>query len=734
MSNSIDHRKDQSLLRQLRASHDPAAQRQADLLQKAYHDREMAALSADVYEAAKGEGHPPKGWVRASEHPDLLRKYAAQLGMSDEQMLDRLKPDKSGFRAEIYLPDPNVLGPGYKPSVVFKGSSGQVLTSHGLRDTTTEDFLANNGPQAIGLETDYYTRAMNLAAELKLARADFELAGHSLGGGLASAASAVAGMPATTFNAAGLHPNTAARYAEQHGLSVYDVSQRITAYQVQGELLNDGVQRTVRNMDARQRGELAQTLEHLSRVVNEVPQGRAWLAQQLQQGVPPASQPAVHAFVDALAGSDTDRLLRAVPLAAGRAVPLAAMAWRDAQPVAREDVPGLSDVIARHEPVLAMMRDLASAADLGARAGTLAQSAPALAVSRLATQASIAQTLGERSAHQVGAAIRSAGDTVQAVQHAAGAGLAYLRETEAKLEAQLDRGIGQARAAGAKLDANVLRGIGQLLPEDAQHWMQRQANERERAGEQARREGFAQAAQALDEGRRTSADYREVARFAQHTTQAVATQASELSQAAIAAPGHWAAQQLHAASAMTIRASEQMPAMGAVAGAGVLAWEYFRPLHAARVAQVADAMADGKQAGAEAVDRHLMQSTVLPSMDAHIRQMEHDATQTLQRSTTRSYEQVSPSQAQAMKEPGFSQRLDRMLAAADAGDWRQFDRDTQAMANQTPGREMWSHTVQMAAMEDTLMAQQQALQQLQQQLQQQVVQQQSVSHSRGMCR
>ncbi len=83
--------------------------------------------------------------------------------MSNKQLLDELQPDKSGFRAEIYLPDPKILGPGYKPVVAIKGSSGEVVTSRGLRDTTKEDFLANNFPQSVGLETDYYDRAMTLA-------------------------------------------------------------------------------------------------------------------------------------------------------------------------------------------------------------------------------------------------------------------------------------------------------------------------------------------------------------------------------------------------------------------------------------------------------------------------------------------------------------------------------------------------------------------------------------------
>ena len=49
------------------------------------------------------------------------------------------------------------------------------MTSQGLRDTTKEDFLANNFPQSVGLETDYYDRAMRLAKELKAHGLDFEL-------------------------------------------------------------------------------------------------------------------------------------------------------------------------------------------------------------------------------------------------------------------------------------------------------------------------------------------------------------------------------------------------------------------------------------------------------------------------------------------------------------------------------------------------------------------------------
>ncbi|AKO04930.1 hypothetical protein ACQR5T_21065 [Xanthomonas oryzae pv. oryzicola] len=97
----------------------------------------------------------------------IVAFVSLQLNLKNDQIRDFLKPDNSGFRAEIYLPDPAVLGPGYKPTIAFKGSAGQVLTPHGLRDTTSEDFIANNFPQSVGLKTDYSDRAIGLAYHLQ---------------------------------------------------------------------------------------------------------------------------------------------------------------------------------------------------------------------------------------------------------------------------------------------------------------------------------------------------------------------------------------------------------------------------------------------------------------------------------------------------------------------------------------------------------------------------------------
>jgi hypothetical protein len=608
-----------------------------------------------------------------------------------------------------------------------------------LRDTTTEDFLANNGPQAVGLETDYYNRAMDLADHLNRTHLDFELAGHSLGGGLASAAAAVTGMPATTFNAAGLHPNTAARYAGRHALPVYDVSERINAYYVQGELLNDGLQRTAREMDARERNEVAGIVKDASHLVNELPQGRAWLAQLVQEGVPEVSQPVVHAFIDTLAQGDTDRLLREMPLAAGRALPLAPMTWGEgAQPVAREHVLGLREMTVLGAPLLDEARQAARGAELGARAGTLALGVPALAVRAMQTDATHFEASSEWGARMVDAATRYMEATAQGDAQAVGDGLADAREAIANVEARIDRGVGHARQAAASLDAEMLRGVGRLLPDPAQRWTQVQADALERAGEQAHRAGHVQAAQALDEGRHDAAAYRDAAQSAARATQAIATQLDERGQAALVTPGHWAARQWDAASVTVALASRQMPtlgtAVGAVAGVAVETAQDLQPSRAMRWAGAAQALAHGQQAGAEAFERHLMQATVRPSLDARIERLEQDATRALQ-APPRSHGQAAPSAADATRELSFPERLDRMLAAAEAGDWKQFDQDTQALAAMPAAQQMWAHAAEMVVLEDRLTAQHQAqMQQMQQTLQQALEQQPAISRSRGRGR
>lgn len=66
--------------------------------------------------------------------------------------------------------------------------------------------------QALGRQSPQYAEAMKIADSLarnpKIPQGNLVVTGHSLGGGLASAAAVVAGAAADTFNASWLHPGT----------------------------------------------------------------------------------------------------------------------------------------------------------------------------------------------------------------------------------------------------------------------------------------------------------------------------------------------------------------------------------------------------------------------------------------------------------------------------------------------------------------------------------------------
>lgn len=141
--------------------------------------RTHLALSADVYNDTP---NPPDGW-RVAGQDDLDR-----LRLTPD-LLER--PDAS-FRARVYVSDE---GGETRYVVAFRGSA------------TGEDWI-NNGQQAIGASSEHYDKALRIGQRLSAVGADVTLTGHSLGGGLASAAALASGHEADTFNAAGLHSST----------------------------------------------------------------------------------------------------------------------------------------------------------------------------------------------------------------------------------------------------------------------------------------------------------------------------------------------------------------------------------------------------------------------------------------------------------------------------------------------------------------------------------------------
>ena len=180
-------------------------------------DREVSALLQDNYAVAdlrRGMGgnaqQLPGTWARMDD--DDVRSA----GIDPALMHDA----KSGFDSSFY-----------------RDAQGRVL----LVFTGTDEGRdwKHNLMQGLGLKDQQYDRAINLGQKAKDIFGDnVVFAGHSLGGGLAAAASMVNEVPAVTFNAAGVHDKTIERYGldadvlkqeAEHGL--------IRAYQVKNEIL-----------------------------------------------------------------------------------------------------------------------------------------------------------------------------------------------------------------------------------------------------------------------------------------------------------------------------------------------------------------------------------------------------------------------------------------------------------------------------------------------------------------
>jgi hypothetical protein len=145
-------------------------------------DLEMAYIASDVYKTDSTGSVGPGGWSRLSDN-DLLAH-----GIDPQN----LHSDATGFQAGIYS----------------DGHGDYVLAFAGTDFKSVADWRANVG-QGLGLQTAQYRQAEVLAQDAREAFGNnLAITGHSLGGGLASAASLATGTPAVTFNPAGLSDQT----------------------------------------------------------------------------------------------------------------------------------------------------------------------------------------------------------------------------------------------------------------------------------------------------------------------------------------------------------------------------------------------------------------------------------------------------------------------------------------------------------------------------------------------
>lgn len=185
-------------------------------------------LGVQAVEAAKAKGDAMLagavyGGPEAPLPPNTRRATVDDLmalGLHDGvHDMTRLK-DKA-FRADVFVEtDPITRVESYV--VAFKGTT----------PTSLDDWTANL-MQGMGRETAYYNQAMEIGRTASLmAPGAVRYVGHSLGGGMASAAAAMSNAEARTFNAAGLNKSTLARKGAAMAVD------KVKAYFVKGDILS----------------------------------------------------------------------------------------------------------------------------------------------------------------------------------------------------------------------------------------------------------------------------------------------------------------------------------------------------------------------------------------------------------------------------------------------------------------------------------------------------------------
>lgn len=197
----------------------------------------LSQLATAVY---KDRLDPPPGWTPVND-----ADIAQHLGIADQ-------PDQAtrvdAWRHQFLGGGEQTTAQEFKAEIYRDADGNFVLSYRG-----TEEGMAdwqNNFKQGTGFETDAVDKfsgtAVNTAVEFKRvfgdgnAASNLAITGHSQGGGLATVGSLASGVPAVTFDASGIHPNTLDRMGLSAPLarSVAEGGQ-IRAYSLESDALTN---------------------------------------------------------------------------------------------------------------------------------------------------------------------------------------------------------------------------------------------------------------------------------------------------------------------------------------------------------------------------------------------------------------------------------------------------------------------------------------------------------------
>jgi uncharacterized protein YukE len=178
--------------------------------------------------------------VRGTTPQDLdLELAELAQGVYDGEGSEHFHPlDDSGLEALGIDPD-SLTGPGGFQASIYRDDEGRYVLAFAGTDPSSISDWGANAQQGVGALSSQHLQAIGLGQHLSgaVGSDNMVLTGHSLGGGLASTASVATDVPAVTFNAAGVHPNTVlAAAALGHETPGLDPGQ-VRNYHVRGEIL-----------------------------------------------------------------------------------------------------------------------------------------------------------------------------------------------------------------------------------------------------------------------------------------------------------------------------------------------------------------------------------------------------------------------------------------------------------------------------------------------------------------
>jgi hypothetical protein len=210
--------------------HDPDAPDVASIVAGTQPDKSidvpLAHIADDAYKV-NGEPTQIGQWQRLTPQGDHLLDAEGQAVDIDPSLLE---DPASGFRAAVY-------SDGQGNYVVgFAGTDPKDLNGDGRTDVQ----------QGIGVTTVQYARAEQLGRQVQALAGPGHVAftGHSLGGGLAAAATLATGETGVTFNAAGLSNETIRDLGYDNPNAVrerYQNNGQLRSYAVEGEPLTAAV-------------------------------------------------------------------------------------------------------------------------------------------------------------------------------------------------------------------------------------------------------------------------------------------------------------------------------------------------------------------------------------------------------------------------------------------------------------------------------------------------------------